>query len=638
MAKNLSLNIELRGKGAETALKGITRAFREADAEEKKFSKTTKTTESDLKKQEVQTKKNSTALDAFRRVASKAGSAMATSFKGVGGTLVSIGKTLGGLIKRMMTLASVMLGVSAFQIGRSFLDFDRQFTLMNATLRAKLPETKKLIKDAMFESSGKSGIASAELTDSLNQLFSSGLAPTALEGTDEYIRQVEEVIKINEYLAMSAKATATPIEEMQKAYVYAANAFGFNLSNLEDTQKIMDLFANTLDTGLGWMKEYAPQFAKFGPEARQAGASVEEAFSVFAQLTTMFDPNMAGFIGGVIFRELNQTAKNITLGTNRITSALKDSGLSAKAQAFLRDFEKKGTWEDLFYSDELTDKGERKRRSFEETLKGFQKLMKSVTPGTDVYDALIYAMFGNIRQKKGMEFLLNGDNLENLFGEGGAVDKMKTGGSMDEKIRELEASPSQKWDRFKVKVQNGFLQLFSDLDEEVNMLFDKLLKWGEEFGVQMKNLAKWLNSPESEGFRKSIQYTFSALKGIAKLILITFQEIGNTAFGKWLTAGGKVADWFISGKWLNWGTDWEGMTSKEVEQMLREKYDYSPRIADPTVDSGSTASIVNKLNEVVAAINGQKLSNSLAFSVNVDERGKANVLATGSGGSYSVVS
>lgn len=52
---------------------------------------------------------------------------------------------------------------------------------MNATIRMKMPESIALVKNAMFDISNSTGEAVKNVTDSMNQLLSSGVTPTAME-------------------------------------------------------------------------------------------------------------------------------------------------------------------------------------------------------------------------------------------------------------------------------------------------------------------------------------------------------------------------------------------------------------------------------------------------------------------------
>lgn len=80
----------------------------------------------------------------------------------------------------------------------NYLPFDKQQALLENTLHAKNSDTKSLVKNQVWDVSSSTGKDSAEVAAAYTQLFSSGLAPTAKEGTKEYVAQLQEAKKVLE--------------------------------------------------------------------------------------------------------------------------------------------------------------------------------------------------------------------------------------------------------------------------------------------------------------------------------------------------------------------------------------------------------------------------------------------------------
>ena len=133
--------------------------------------------------------------------------------------------------------------------------------------------------------------------------MSSGLAPTAQEGTAQYTKQLQNAVAVQGILAKTAVATGTDIDQMGKSYVLAAHNLGLPLDSIDTANQVMDLFGITLDKGIGTMGEYTNQFVKFGAAAKAAGVSSKESFSLFALLTQGANPNKAGFLTSSLIQE-----------------------------------------------------------------------------------------------------------------------------------------------------------------------------------------------------------------------------------------------------------------------------------------------------------------------------------------------
>lgn len=160
-------------------------------------------------------------------------------------------------------------------------------------------------------------------------MFSSGLAPTAAEGTKEYTAQLKNALGVQEVVAKAAIGLGEDVGSLGDAYVRFAINAGLAVDEVESAELVMNIFSGTLDSGIGTMDQYSQQFSKFGAVAKVAGFSMQESAGIFAAMTTSFTPNQAGEATAAFARMYSDITTTIDQGSRAVERGMK--GVTNKA-------------------------------------------------------------------------------------------------------------------------------------------------------------------------------------------------------------------------------------------------------------------------------------------------------------------
>ena len=185
-------------------------------------------------------------------------------------------------------------GLSVQKAVSNLKDFSSAFWLLNATIRMKMPESISMVKNAMFEISNSTWEAVKQVTDSMNQLLSSGVTPTATEGTELWKKQMKDVIDIQKQVSMWALWMWETSNNIWEAWVKFIHSTWGDVNDPKKWNEAISLMAATLDRWVWFMTEYTNQFARFNLPATQIWWSKPDTMALFASFTKDVNPQMAG--------------------------------------------------------------------------------------------------------------------------------------------------------------------------------------------------------------------------------------------------------------------------------------------------------------------------------------------------------
>ena len=404
------------------------------------------------------------------------------------------------MAKYMMTIATITGGIWLRQSIRDLVEFETRFSLMNATLRAKLPSTLNYLRDEIMQLSSSTGKSIIDITDTMTQFFGAGLKPTAKEGTFAYQKQLNDAMKIQELLSNSALATGESTENMMEAYIYAANALGRDSKQFETARYIMSLFGSTLDQGIGWMKEYGTQFVKFTMEAKQAGLSDAEMFATFAKMTRVMTPEVAGFTMSAFMRGMNDLPRQAQRAALKVQDIMKSTNLTGDQRKLVRQFDTREEWENIFFA--TNEKGEKVKKSYRALMADLQKIVTVVPNNTALFDVLFQGLSNNRVAKRGMQLLLEDSGFTDLFGENGLVDlvdkDLLDGTIMMEKIAGMQESFGTKWTKMWAAVKTETLKVTHALSPALSAFASVVHSKLTGEGIDNKSLAAYFGNARAE--------------------------------------------------------------------------------------------------------------------------------------------
>lgn len=538
--KRLNLVTTLDDKQAKRALQGLVQQFREADAISKKLMMSNEKTAKSLKSV------HSSALqarDSMGRFAKESSMAAAVTSRAFSGVLMPALQRTGMQLQRMIKWGTLFATVTGgFYMRKAFQDlitWSDEFSLMNATLKAQLPETLTFLQRKIFDISNAVGRPAEEISKGITQFLSADLAPTAREGTAEYIQQLEDLIKIQDIVAKGAVGTGTSIEEMSDAVIIATTAFDKNLRSTKDVSDIVGMFMGNLDTGVGLMKEYTGQYGKFAKVATQAGFTPEEATSIFARFTKTQPVERAGMAAQSFFREMTQPISGATQAKNKVKQALKEVTLSPQEIKALTPFSNADAWMDIMFTDTYDANGNRIKKSGKAALDAMAEALKNAPNKSLLLDIMMDAMFPNYRAALGGREVISELGMEDIFGDGGILDKTRKAvenQSYLEKFQIKSKSFAAAWGRITNTIRNETLEATMAMAPALGLVFDlissklsgaqrqfKDADIAEVFANVRQELAK--SSPALVGFVGIIEKLFNYINdGTAERHL---QQIGS---------------------------------------------------------------------------------------------------------------
>lgn len=429
MANTLELRMTFRGEQAIDITRKLTRELENANKAQEKLDQRTKELNTAMRNQSSAVASSTSKWGSFKSSLVSSQSIAKGTFSIMSQTAKTTYDQIGALVNRAKLLGVFFGGIIAYKTLDGLKQFNTQFGLMNATLKAKLPETLNFLKSELLSASDRTGTAVETITDSLNQLFSSGFSPKAKEGTAAYKNELKDTLTVLEMLNKFSVSTQSNVLDMSTSLVYAANAFDLNAANIADATYLLDMFGTTLDTGIGWMSQYGDQFVKFAKEAKTAGATNEEAFAVFSKLTKTMNPEIAGFTTGNVFRTITKGAINASVSAERVTSQLKSMNeqLSGEQQKKLQEWTDPAKWAGVYF-----EKG--KKKNFTGVIESMKELT-NIFPDTDAANAVLAtALATDIRAIRG---------IRELTSEAGGADftdilkQMEEGSKKTEELRNM---------------------------------------------------------------------------------------------------------------------------------------------------------------------------------------------------------
>lgn len=74
--------------------------------------------------------------------------------------------------------------------------------------------------------------------------------------------------EVSARMTMSAKATGANSKDYMDAATYTAQAYGVDMTDTKNAERVFDIMAYTQRKGKGTMGEYAKEFQKFMPSAK----------------------------------------------------------------------------------------------------------------------------------------------------------------------------------------------------------------------------------------------------------------------------------------------------------------------------------------------------------------------------------
>lgn len=460
-----------------------------------------------------------------------------------------------------LTKKTALWGAAIWWIiaGKTIADlntFTERFALMNATLGANLDSTKNRVKDALFDISTRTGKTVEEVTDGMTQLFSAWLMPWGAEGSEQYNKELDEMLEVQRKIVEFAKATDTEAREMGDALIYGANAFNLDPKNMEDMNYLMNLFAGTLDTGIGTMAEYSQQFVKFSKEAKQAGLSNEETMALFSRTTKTMTARFSGFTVGSFTRMMNNLGATVRQGKNALKRDLDDVSIT--------NLFKEGDMDVL--SNLLNSEGELiglftdangEARWLEGTLRQVTMLLMKLK-SEQARNTLLNALGNNVNEKRIWDDMLTGWWQSDIFWEGGILDVLKNAQDVDlaqQKIDWVFMAFSTKLSQLRQWVRNTFLKTADDLSPALWVIVDMwlaLVTWVQlpaerasaAFNTARKNVEgmhPWLTRvvdmmeefyhyANSEEGARMFDSVVTGLEGIGNLLYQTMKIIGKIAW------------------------------------------------------------------------------------------------------------
>lgn len=519
MAKDLKLTVSLTGSKAEMAIKGLTDAMNKADKAQQNLEKWAKEADKALdwvKKSSSDAAKN---VDSFWNESQQAGTKANRAFTGVAGTLKETWKNILTVTKYAAGLATTFWGIVLAKSISDLRSYTEAFQLMNATLWATAGSPwLKYMEDSLLNLATKIWKPVEEIIDATTQLLSSWFAPTAKEGTQEYMNQLGSLMEVQEKLAMTALGTWETARSMWDAYVFAANALELPLNNMESVNYVMDLFAATLDTGIGTMDEYSQQFVKFVKEGKQAWLTNEEMFWMFSRMTKSMDPNMAWFTTKSLFQFLNDIPDQANRSANAVARALKDNpNLTGRELQVLKKYQGKGIWEDMFYSKELDANGSRIKYRLETIVDNLKWVLTDnrIEKGSFLYDTMLWAFAQNQNAMKWLRDVLSDEGYTDYKNIVSAIaeSNLGSGEASQNKANQMMQAFWVKWNQMMQQIRNSMLKMTiavsPALSAIVEMITD-LVQWKEANTSNLEAVFKWV--------RSEIEKTYPALIPVVNML------------------------------------------------------------------------------------------------------------------------
>jgi ElaB/YqjD/DUF883 family membrane-anchored ribosome-binding protein len=185
-------------------------------------------------------------------------------------------------------------GLSVAKTVENVKEFSASFGLLNATIRMKMPESVNLVKKGLFDISASVWENVKSVTDSMNQLLSSGVVPKATEGTAEWKSQMQDILRIQKQVSEGSMGMWETSDRIVEAGVKFINSSWWDVNSPAAWKDAMSYMSATLDRWVWFMTSYTNQFAKFNLPAKQIWWDQSDTLSLFARFTKLTSANRAG--------------------------------------------------------------------------------------------------------------------------------------------------------------------------------------------------------------------------------------------------------------------------------------------------------------------------------------------------------
>jgi len=225
--------------------------------------------------------------------AKNAWNTMKTAFSGVRWTINWIWSSVFWLWRQFMWFMSIIWWIGLIWSIKNLQSFSKEFWLLQASAYITDTVGTNILKKWVFNISNRTGEDVESVVKSTTQIFGAWLQPTAPVGTEEYKKQISDVIKMQDVVSKFALWTWTTSEEAWTAIIKYMNSFKMDVHDIDNWTTAANVFSQTLDQWLWVMNEYINQFWKFGATGMAAWRWPWETASVFSVFSKFMTPDDA---------------------------------------------------------------------------------------------------------------------------------------------------------------------------------------------------------------------------------------------------------------------------------------------------------------------------------------------------------
>ena len=210
---------------------------------------------------------------AVENVASKSLPVLEKGFKTAGSVAVSAVKGITTAVSAVST-AIVGIGTASAAVGK---EFEVSMTKASTLFGDVAVDTENLNK-RMLEVSNSTGVAAAEMGEALYSALSAGIPAS---------EDMSEAVGVLEKSAKLAKAGFTDVDTALAATAKTLNAYGLDVSAVDDIQKVL---IQTQNLGITTVGELGASLAQVTPTAAAFGVSFDQVGAALAGMTAAGTP------------------------------------------------------------------------------------------------------------------------------------------------------------------------------------------------------------------------------------------------------------------------------------------------------------------------------------------------------------
>lgn len=301
--ETLTKNTELQRKRVEelTAMaEKSAKATGENSTETLKWRQAVADATTELNKMEAELQKAS-GPQAFASMLDAAGKKL----QDVGGKITEVGTTL----TKTVTAPIVGVGTVMATMASGFEDSMAKLSTIADTTKVPL----ETLKDQITELSNETGVASADIAESVYNAISAG------QDTGDAVNFVSESLKL-------ARAGFTDSAAATDILTTALNAYGMEAS---DVTRVSDVLIQTQNLGKTTVGELASQMGRVIPTAKQVGVQFEELNAAYAVMTSngINTAQTTTYLSSML-NELGKQGSSADKAFREGTKHIKEGGLS----------------------------------------------------------------------------------------------------------------------------------------------------------------------------------------------------------------------------------------------------------------------------------------------------------------------